>query len=106
MYRGNALPLVFHPLGGKLLNERAELIDKNLEKEERERAVKELSDNIKTTDEPITSILIPYPNGNNKYVYINENDEFVVKTNNKETIYHYNEEKDSYETEDIELDER
>lgn len=104
--RGNALPLVFHPLGSKLLNERAELVDKNLTPEEREKAIKELSDSIKTTDEPITSILIPYSNGNNKYVYINENDEFVVKTNNKETIYHYNEEKDSYETEEIELDER
>ena len=41
-----------------------------------------------------------------KYVYINSNDEFVVKADKKETIYHYNEEKDSYETEDIELDER
>lgn len=104
--RGNALPLVFHPLGSKLLNERAELIDNELTKEEREKAIKELSDSIKTTDEPVTSISIPYPNGSNKYVYINSNDEFVVKADKRETIYHYNEEKDSYETEDIELDER
>lgn len=104
--RGNALPLVFHPLGSKLLNERAELIDKSLTAEERKNAIQELSNNIKTTDEPITSILIPYPNGENKYIYINQNDEFVIRTNKKETIYHYNEENDSFETEDIELDER
>lgn len=104
--RGNALPLVFHPLGSKLLNERAELIDKNLTEEERKNAIQELSNSIKTTDEPITSILIPYPNGENKYIYINQNDEFVIRTNKKETIYHYNEENDSFETENIELDER
>lgn len=104
--RGNALPLVFHPLGSKLLNERAELIDKNLTEKGRENAIKELSKSIKTTDEPITSILIPYPNGDSKYIYINANDEFVVKSNKKETIYHYNEAKDSFETEDIELEER
>lgn len=104
--RGNALPLVFHPLGSKLLNERTELIDQSLTEEERKNAIQELSNNIKTTDEPITSILIPYPNGENKYIYINQNDEFVIKTNKKETIYHYNEENDSFETENIELDER
>lgn len=104
--RGNALPLVFHPLGSKLLNERAELIDKNLTEEERKNAIQELSSNIKTTDEPSTSILIPYPNGEDKYIYINQNDEFVIRTNKKETIYHYNEENDSFETENIELDER
>ncbi len=99
--RGNALPLVFHPLGSKLLNERAELIDKNLAGEERAKAVKELADSIKTTDEPVTSISIPYPNGENKYLYINSSDEFVIRTNNNETIYHYNEENDSYEKEDV-----
>ena len=99
--RGNALPLVFHPLGSKLLNERAELIDKNLAEEERAKAVKELADSIKTTDEPVTSISIPYPNGENKYLYINSSDEFVIRTNNNETIYHYNEENDSYEKEDV-----
>ena len=104
--RGNALPLVFHPLGSKILNERAELIDKNLTQEERENAIKELADSIKTTDKPVTSISVPYPNGENKYIYINSNDEFVIKSNNKETIYHYNEENDSFETENIELDER
>lgn len=99
--RGNALPLVFHPLGSKLLNERAELIDKNLAGEERAKAVKELADSIKITDEPVTSISIPYPNGENKYLYINSSDEFVIRTNNNETIYHYNEENDSYEKEDV-----
>lgn len=104
--RGNALPLVFHPLGSKLLNERAELVDKNLTPEKREKAIKELADSIKTTDEPITSISIPYPNGDNKYIYINSRDEFVIRTDKKETIYHYNEENDNYETEEFEIDER
>ncbi len=97
--RGNALPLVFHPLGSKLLNERADLIDENLTGEERKKAVEELSKQIKTTDEPVTSILIPYPNGDEKYIYINTDDELVLREKNKETIYHYNEETDSFEEE-------
>lgn len=104
--RGNALPLVFHPLGSKILNERAELIDKNLSSTERRNAIKDLSDNIKTTDEPITSILIPYPNGDKKYIYINSNDEFVVKSKNKETIYHYNEIDDTFTEEVFDGEER
>ena len=103
--RGNALPLVFHPLGSKMLNERDELIEKNLTVEERKKAVEDLSKQIKTTDIPVTSIVIPYPNGEYKYMYINSEDEFVVKTRNKETIYHYNEEKDSFDEEDISFDE-
>lgn len=99
--RGNALPLVFHPLGSKILNERAELIDDRLSQKEREKAVQELSESIKTTDEPITSILIPYPDGTKKYIYINENDEFVVETKGERTIYHYDEEKDTFEKENI-----
>lgn len=97
--RGNALPLVFHPLGAKILNERAELIDENLSEEQRREAVKKLSDSIKTTDEPVTSILIPYPDGSEKYIYINENDEFVVETSDKKTIYHYREQDDNFEEE-------
>ena len=104
--RGNALPLVFHPLGAKLLNERAELIDENLNEQERKKAVKELSRQIQTTDEPITSISIPYPNGEERYIYINENDEFVVKAQNIETIYHYNEENNSFDEEVITGEER
>ncbi len=104
--RGNALPLVFHPLGSKMLNERATLIDGNLTEAERKKAVQELSSQIQTTDEPITSILIPYPNGEQRYIYINSNDEFVLKIKNKETIYHYNEENDSFDEEVIDGEER
>lgn len=104
--RGNALPLVFHPLGAKLLNERADLIEENLNEEERRKIIEELSKQIKTTDEPITSILIPYPNGEEKYIYINKNDEFVVRTKNEETIYHYNEENDSFDEEVVIREER
>lgn len=104
--RGNALPLVFHPLGSKLLNERADLIDKNLTEEERAKTIRDLSEQIKTTDEPITSILVPYPNGEQKYIYINSNDEFTLKTKNKEIVYHYNEEKDTFDEEVINEEER
>lgn len=97
--RGNALPLVFHPLGSKLLNERAELIDKDLNDEDRKKAIEDLSNQIQTTDEPVTSILIPYPDGEQKYIYINEDDEFVLLSNGKETIYHYNEENDTFDEE-------
>lgn len=38
--RGNALPLVFNPLGTKILNERADLIDKKLSFEERKKAIR------------------------------------------------------------------
>lgn len=103
--RGNALPLVFHPLGSKLLNERAELIDENLTEEERAKAIQELSAQIHTTDEPITSILIPYPNGETRLIYIDSNDEFVLEDKNKKTIFHYNEENDSFEEEVQEKDE-
>ncbi len=102
--RGNALPLVFHPLGSKILNERASLISEDVSEEERAKIIKELSDNIKTTDEPVTSILIPYPDGTQKYLYINENDEFVIKEDNKEKIYHYNEETDEFNIEEEELE--
>lgn len=94
--RGNALPLVFHPLGAKILNERANEIDKELNEEERKQEIKKLSNQIITTDEPITSILIPYEDGKEKYLYINKNDEFVVKEDNSETIYHYDENTDTF----------
>lgn len=99
-FRGNALPLVFHPLGMQLLNQRASLIDKHLSPEEEKEVIMELSNNIITTDEPITSIRIPYPDGTTKLIYINQDDEFVVKTKDKETVYHYNEEEDSFITEE------
>lgn len=100
--RGNALPLVFHPLGGNLLNERAELIDKNLSEEERKLEVQKLSDSIKTTDEPVTSILIPYPDGTSKLMYIDENDEYVMQEGNKKTVFHFNIEDETFNEEIIE----
>ena len=100
-FRGNALPLVFHPLGAKILNNRASLIDEKLSQEEEKKSILELSNSIITTDEPVTSIKIPYPDGTTKLIYINQDDEFVVRTNDKEIIYHYNEEEDSFSTEEI-----
>ena len=96
--RGNALPLIFHPLGSKILNERADLIDNTLSREAREKELEKLANSIETTDGEITSITIPYPDGEKIYIYIDKNYEFVVqskKTKDK-TIYHYDEETDSF----------
>lgn len=97
--RGNAVPLLFHPLGSKLLNERAAMISSNLSEDERKREIEKLANSIIGTDGEITSITIPYPNGEEIYIYINENNEFTTKTTVGTTIYHYNEETDSFETE-------
>lgn len=99
--KGNAVPLLFHPLGAKMLNERAELIDPSLPEEERKRELEKLVSSIKATDGDVTSITIPYPNGEEKYIYINENNEFAVRTKEGTTIYHYDEEKDSFNLEEV-----
>ena len=102
--KGSGLPLVFHPLGSKIINERAAQINPNLSEEDRKKAIEELAKTIKTTDEPITSILIPYDDGTEKYLYVDENDEFVEREGKKETIYHYDEEKGSFNKEIRNLD--
>lgn len=102
--KGSGLPLVFHPLGSKIINERANQIDSNFSEEERMKAVEELAKKIITTDKPITSILIPYDDGTEKYLYINQNDEFVEREGKKETIYHYDERNDSFNKEIRNLD--
>lgn len=99
--KGNAVPLLFHPLGSKMLNERAELINPSLSVEERKMEMEKLVASIKATDGEVTSITIPYPNGEEKYIYINENNEFAVRTKDGTTIYHYDEEKDCFSLEDI-----
>jgi hypothetical protein len=98
-YKGNGLPLVFHPLGSKMLNERAAMIDPSLSDEEKQKAIDELANSIVSTDGEITSLTIPYPDGKIKYIYINENNEFVVRGRTRETIYHYNEDTDDFEKE-------
>lgn len=100
--RGNALPLVFHPLGSKMLNERAEMIDKSLTPEERMAETKKLANAIKGTDGEVTSLTIPYPDGTQKYIYINPDNEFTIKDKNGTVIYHYYEDKDVFEKEYIE----
>ena len=103
--RGNALPLVFHPLGSKFLNDRAAQIDNSLSPEERRQKELELAAAIEATDRPVTSITIPYENGDKAYLYINKNKEFAVRETkkNKEqtTIYHYNENDDTFTQEVI-----
>lgn len=99
--KGNAVPLLFHPLGSKMLNERASLIDPNLPEEERKREMEKIVASIKATDGEVTSITIPYPNGEERYIYIDENNEFAVRTNKGTTVYHYNEETDSFNLEEV-----
>lgn len=99
--RGNALPLVFHPLGSKMLNERAAMLDPNLSPEERRIQTQKLADSIKGTDGEVTSLTIPYPDGTQKYIYINPDNEFTVKDKNGTVIYHYYEDKDVFEKEII-----
>lgn len=99
--RGNALPLVFHPLGSKMLNERAEMLDPNLSPEERQRETQKIADSIKGTDGEVTSLTIPYPDGSEKYIYINPDNEFTIRDKNGTVVYHYYEDKDTFETEVI-----
>lgn len=101
--RGKAGPLLFHPIGSKILDERASLIDESLSYVQKKAETDKLIQSIKTTDGKITSITIPYPNGEEKYLYIDKNKEFVVhsKLENTTTIYHYNEATDSFSEEKI-----
>ena len=110
--RGNALPLVFHPLGSEMLNRYAKNVESKFNGEERRKKIEELSRTIKTTDRPLTSITIPFPEGK-KMIYIDPNNEFAVRDLSGETtVYHYNEDTDSFEEEKMaaysegELDER
>ena len=98
--KGNALPLVFHPLGSKMLNERADMIDKSLSEEDRKKELKKIADSIIATDGDVTSLLIPYPDGKERYIFINKNNEFVVETRTK-VIYHYKEREDEFNKEYI-----
>ncbi len=100
--RGNALPLVFHPLGSKMLNDRAAMLPSNLSPDERTQAINQLAASIKATDGEITSLTIPYPNGDTRYLYINGNNEFTMKDKTGTSVYHYNEDQDSFEIEHIE----
>ena len=99
--RGNALPLVFHPLGSQMLNQYAEEVGKDLSPEERKRKIEELAKTIKTTDKPDTTIIIPFPEGE-KMIYIDPNREFAVRDLSGDvTVYHYNDDTDSFEEEVI-----
>lgn len=97
--KGNGLPLVFHPLGSQMLNDRARMINPDLTESERKIELEKLANSIIATDGEVTSLTIPYPDGKSKYIYINENNEFSVKTKTRETVYHYNEITDNFEKE-------
>ena len=100
--KGNALPLVFNPLGQKFLDERAEMLGD----ENREQKLIELAKAIKCTDGRIqdgerTSILIPYEDGSERLIYIDENNEFAEEYKGIKKIYHYNEEKEEFTVETV-----
>lgn len=97
--KGNALPLVFHPLGIEMLNKRAEMLEPSLSEEERKRAIAILADSIEGTDGSVTSLTIPYPDGEKKYIYINPANEFTIEDRNGTTIYHYDEDRDVFNKE-------
>lgn len=99
--RGNALPLVFHPLGSEMLNLYAKEVGKDLPPEERAKKIEELSRTIKTTDKPYTTITIPFSDGE-QTIFIDPNQEFAVRDLTGDvTVYHYNDDTDSFEKEFI-----
>lgn len=104
--KGNALPLVFHPLGSEILNQRAEMIDLNLSEEQKEEELDKLVASIKATDGAVTSITIPYPDGSQRYLYITPNNEFAIKEKGDTVIYHYDEENDIFNKESLRGEER
>ena len=97
-FKGNALPLIFHSIGKRLIAEKQEsLMLDDLDEDERKEKIEEMAQSIKATDEPITSILIPYESGN-IYIYLDKNNDFTVEQNGKRTVYYYNTKTDEFTT--------
>ena len=100
--KGNALPLVFNPMGQKILNERAGMEDQDGTNEK----LQELAKSIKCTDGrfadgKVTSMSIPYPDGSTRFLYIDENNELAEIQNGRKRIYHYDEEQEKFTIEDV-----
>ena len=57
--KGNACPILFHPLGSRIVDERDGLIDSKLSEDERKTEVERIANQIKATDGEITSLTIP-----------------------------------------------
>ena len=100
--RGNALPLVFNPMGQKIINERAEMEDQDGSDEK----IQLLAKSIKCTDGKfadgkVTSMEIPYPDGSTKFIYIDENNELAEIQYGKKRIYHYDDNKEEFIIENI-----
>lgn len=92
--RGNALPLVFHPIGASMLEQFAEE-NKNI-------PAKTLSAKIITTDKPVTSIKIPFKNGT-KTIYIDANKEFAVQdSQGRIKIHHFDEQEERFKVQEAE----
>lgn len=96
--RGNALPLVFNPIGFEMLNEREKLITET-DPVLRRQAVRALAESIETQDMPITQMIVPYPDGTKKCIFIDRNNEIVIDDGKGMTIYHYDVETENFKTE-------
>lgn len=102
--KGNALPLIFNPIGEQYVNDRAKMIPDELPAEYREQEIRRLIQQIKCTDGDIkngglTSMIIPYPDGSKRYLYISEENEIVSIHNKNKKVFHYDEENDIFDTE-------
>lgn len=98
---GHALPLIFHPLGSGIIDERDSLVSRGMGEGDREKIVQEIANSINCTDEPITGIRIPFGEGRYKYMYLDENGEFVLEENGKKVIHHYDDKTEEFTTEEI-----
>lgn len=98
-FKGHALPLIFHPIGGMMVNKKQESLNlEQFDTVEKQQLIEQTARNIITTDEPITSILIPYEKGE-QYIYLDDENNFIVRENNVETIYYYDTKTAEYTTE-------
>lgn len=96
--RGHALPIVFNPIGFDELNKREALIAET-DPVKRRQAIKKLADSIETQDMPLTQMIIPYPDGTKKCIFIDRNDEIVIDDGDTMTVYHYDPETETFKTE-------
>lgn len=97
-FKGHALPLVFHTIGGQLINKKQESLSlDNYSEEEQKRIIEQTAQEIETTDYPITSILIPYGD-KRQYIYLDEYNNFIVEEDGKKIIYDYNTRTDEFTT--------
>ena len=95
---GHALPLVFNPIGLNLLNQREQLIAEN-DSKTRSILLDELVNSIEAYDDPITMLVIPYPDGTQKRIFVDDNNEIAIDDGENVVTYHYEVDTESFSTE-------